>query len=80
MDPVLFALLNGKVSSLKTQVEIGRAVTSGFEYKGSVSTKTDLPSGANVGDVYTVADEENTKYAWNGTEWIDISTQRAILG
>lgn len=77
MDPVLFALLNGKVSSLKTQVD---AVTSGFEYKGSVSTKTDLPSGANVGDVYTVADEENTKYAWNGTEWIDISTQRAILG
>lgn len=77
MDPVLFALLNGKVSSLGTQVD---AVTSGFEYKGSVSTKTNLPSGASTGDVYTVTDEKNTKYAWNGSEWIDISTQRAILG
>ena len=77
MDPVLFALLNGKMSSLWTQVD---ALTSGFDYKGSVSTKTNLPSGASAGDVYTVADEENTKYAWNGSEWIDISTQRAILG
>lgn len=77
MDPVLFALLNGKMSSLGTQVD---ALTSGFDYKGSVSTKANLPSGASAGDVYTVTDEENTKYAWNGSEWIDISTQRAILG
>lgn len=78
MDPVvLFALLNGKVTSVETQMD---AITSGFDYKGSVSTKTNLPSGASVGDVYTVADEENKKYAWNGTEWIDISTPAAILG
>lgn len=77
MDPVLFALFNGKISSVETQVG---AITSGFEYKGSVSTKTNLPSGANVGDIYTVTDENNQKYAWNGSEWISIETQRAILG
>jgi hypothetical protein len=77
MDPVLYALLNGKVTSVDTKVE---AMTSGFTYKGSVSTKSNLPSGASKGDVYTVTDEENQKYAWNGSEWINISTQRAILG
>lgn len=77
MDPVLYALLNGKIRSMGAKMD---AITSGFKYKGSVPTKTSLPSGASIGDVYTVTDEENAKYAWNGTEWVNISTQKAILG
>lgn len=45
------------------------ALSGAYVYKGSVSTKTDLPSsGVESGWVYLVTDE-GVKYDWNGTEW-----------
>lgn len=40
-------------------------------FQGSVSTFSALPSGASVGDAYTVADEGFAIYIWNGTAWVD---------
>ena len=67
MDIVTYALLKGKISSLSNVME---GLTSGFEYKGSVDSAENLPLDADVGDVYTVTDEDNEKYVWNGEEWI----------
>lgn len=50
--------------------ETARAgLVGAYVYKGSVATKTALPSsGQAVGHVYLVEDEEK-KYTWNGSEW-----------
>lgn len=54
----------------------GNSVSMIYEYMGSVATYADLPSSANVGDVYMVeaADSEHNIAAgddvlWNGSEW-----------
>lgn len=48
---------------------IREAHTNVYNYKGSVPTKSDLPTTGNeVGDVYNVEDD-NANYAWDGTEW-----------
>lgn len=39
-----------------------------FKYKGNVESIDDLPSTADVGDLYIVV-EEQKKYVWDGTEW-----------
>ena len=67
MDILTYALLNGKVSSVANVLD---GLNSGFDYKGSVASAENLPSGASVGDTYTVTDENNEKYTWNGSEWI----------
>lgn len=77
MDLVTYALLKRKVSSISSQLD---GLTTGFDYKGSVSDDTDLPSGASIGDVYTVDNESNQEYAWNGEEWIKLGIHYAILG
>lgn len=47
-----------------------------YEYKGSVDTYAELPSDAEVGDVYNIAQADSANginagdnVAWNGTEW-----------
>lgn len=43
-----------------------------MRYKGSVTAKADLPTGAVVGDVYNVENENDHNFAWNGTAWDDL--------
>ena len=69
MDLVTYALLKNKVSSITDQLD---GLTNGFDYKGSVTDVEDLPNNANIGDVYTVANENNDKYTWNGEDWVQI--------
>lgn len=45
-------------------------ILPGYTYKGSVATKSALPSGATTGDMYTVVDEDYVQYAWDGENWI----------
>lgn len=47
---------------------------SGFNYKGSVATASALPASATLGDMYTVTDEGNEKYVWNGSSWIKLNS------
>ena len=45
-------------------------VTLAFDYKGSVESVSDLPSGATKGDLYTVV---NAQYVYDGSDWVNIS-------
>lgn len=66
------ALANGNdpyITESGVDTKIETALTSAMTYKGSVATKSALPSTGNkVGDFYNVLDEE-TNYAWDGTKW-----------
>ena len=49
-------------------------LSSIYRYKGSVRTFANLPSGAEIGDVYNVEEAygsyaPGTNFAWNGTTW-----------
>jgi hypothetical protein len=69
--------INGVVlTSNTTLTDLG--LDSVFSYKGQVSTKSQLPSSGNkVGDTYDVKDT-GLNYAWNGTEWDEISRKDTI--
>ena len=60
----------------KLQQEIDDAIAGVikgvFTYKGTVATVDDLPSNAEVGDCYNVADT-GANYAWSGTNWDKLS-------
>ena len=70
MDVITYALLKKKIGGLE----------SGFNYKGSVATAADLPSSASKGDLYTVTNENNAQYVYDGTAWQQISNERITEG
>lgn len=57
MDVITYALLNKKVQN----------VTLAYDYKGSVASVEDLPSGATKGDLYTVGGDQ---YVYDGSDWV----------
>lgn len=65
MDAVTYALLKKQIGG----------IAPGYDYKGSVSSTGDLPSGASTGDLYTVAGEQ---YVWNGSSWVNLVLGSAI--
>lgn len=61
-------VLMGEISGIKDKI------TAIYTPKGSKEKYSDLPTDANVGDVWNVAEAYNghpagTNYAWTGTEW-----------
>ena len=50
------------------------------ECKGSVQCKTDLPTDAEVGDVYNVLDEDGTYYHYDGSSWSCCECELEIEG
>lgn len=63
--------INGVVLTPNTTLaDLG--LTGIYKFKGSVATKSDLPtSGVSVGDVYDVKDI-GSNFAWTGTDWDDL--------
>ena len=59
---------SGFVDSAYVTSAINDAIDSTFTWKGTVETVENLPSTAEVGDVYHV-NENGGEYAWNGTAW-----------
>ena len=45
------------------------ALGSGFEVKGVVDAKTDLPAEGELGDLYLVSGEGYASYVWDGDSW-----------
>lgn len=52
--------------------KIKEQISSIYEYKGVVNKVSDLPTSAEIGDVYNVS-EDGKNYAWNGSQWDAIS-------
>ena len=50
-----------------------------YTFKGSVDTFKDLPSNAEVGDVYDVR-EDNANYAWTGDQWDSLGSVLDLSG
>ena len=75
-DPeILYIMLKhakGDISDLETKID---GLVSGFDYKGSVESVGDLPDSPepSIGDQYTVEDEANAIYVWDGENWINVS-------
>ena len=77
MARLVFALWSICMKGIKTlstaveqAVELVNGIRPGYEYKGSVAARTDLPEEPTTGDLYTITDEDELQVAWNGTEWI----------
>lgn len=47
--------------------------TGAFVYRGSVESAINLPLTANIGDLYTVADEGNAEYVHDGADFIKLN-------
>ena len=78
MDAPTYAMLAGKVKALDSKYG---SLTEGFDYKGSVADTSALPtSGNTAGDLYTVASEENARYLWTGSEWVNLDEKWSDLG
>lgn len=55
-------------------ITINQKLASTYVYKGSVQTYANLPTNANIGDVYNVIEAyqnypAGTNFAWTGTQW-----------
>lgn len=67
------------ITDAYTKAEIDAKTSSFMKYKGQVETTNDLPSDAEIGDVYNVK-STGANYAWDGSGWdklsetIDLST------
>lgn len=60
-----------------TAEKIDEALTSVYNYKGSVDTIADLPLTNNkVGDTYDVKSEGGQNYGWNGESWDSLGINR----
>lgn len=60
-----------------TAERIDEALTSVYNYKGSVDTIADLPLTNNkVGDTYDVKSEGGQNYGWNGESWDSLGVNR----
>ena len=49
--------------------------TGAFVYKGSVESAINLPVVADLGDLYTVTDEGNAQYVFDGMDFIKLNNQ-----
>ena len=61
------------LSNYYTKTEIDSKISSVYSFKGSVVSESNLPTTANIGDVYNVEDT-GMNYAWTGTEWDSLGT------
>ena len=57
----------------QVQNAIDSAVSSMYTVKGS-TTRANLPSNPEVGDVYNLTDEGGMNVVWNGTEWDNLGS------
>ena len=57
MDIVTYAILNKKIAGMMP------------DYKGVVTSTTDLPEDASQGDMYVVTGEGNIHYYFDGSDW-----------
>lgn len=60
------------ITDAYTKAEIDGKLSGAMHYKGQVETYDDLPSGAQIGDLYNVA-ADGHNYAWDGTKWDQMS-------
>lgn len=60
MDIVTYAILKRQIDN----------VTLAYSYKGSVASVSELPDGAEIGDLYTV---DGAQYVWDGSDWIEVN-------
>lgn len=67
---VIYGLIEPKIKKISQQIE---DLGAGFDYKGSVASYSDLPASATAGDSYTVKDEGNAQYTYDGEEWVRIN-------
>lgn len=69
-------LINTALGSYYTKTEIDAKITSAVHYRGTVETTADLPTDAEIGDMYNVRTADSTlglkagdNVVWSGTEW-----------
>ena len=67
------ALARSEIIELQNVVDA--LETGAFVYRGSVSTSSNLPIDAELGDLYTVADEGYAEYVYDGNDWIKLNSQ-----
>ena len=69
-------LARGMAASAESKADLAVNMVSdfpnGLHYKGKVNELSDLPASADIGDAYTVVNENNREYAWDGSEWSTI--------
>jgi hypothetical protein len=77
--------VDGKLITVETNlglvkqdiVDIKESIVGGIRYKGPVATRNDLPTDAQVGDLYEITDE-GAEVCWNGEGWFDYGTSHFV--
>ena len=73
-DPISFTMMEKAFRSNSDKVAVLQQeldnLIPGFNYKGSVSKVADLPGSAERGDSYTVTNEGEALYVYNGTSFV----------
>ena len=57
--------------------DIKVSLVGGIHYRGSVSTKAELPANPQQGDLYECTDT-GIEYCWNGTEWFEYGSAHFV--
>lgn len=66
-SPETYALCNKKIEE---------QISSIYKYKGVIDKVSNLPTSAEIGDIYNVS-EDGKNYAWNGFQWDAISNNNS---
>jgi hypothetical protein len=70
--------INKDIFDIKEDIaDIKESLTGGIHYRGSVSTKDELPMDAQQGDLYECIDT-GIEYCWNGTEWFEYGSAHFV--
>lgn len=74
IDVLLLAKLKKGMAQVESDYEAMESALqsfpSGYTYKDTVESASDLPATATAGDFYVVKDESNAEYYWNGTAFV----------
>lgn len=70
--------VNKDIVDIKEDIaDIKESLTGGIHYRGSVSTKDELPTDAKQGDLYECVDT-GIEYCWNGTNWFEYGSAHFV--
>lgn len=72
------AYLNANASVYSPTIGIGTNALAVRTIKGTVTSISELPATANIGDAYWYGNPRTTTYGWNGKQWIDIKNSTSI--
>lgn len=66
--------VEGRLDPVEKDIQdIKQSIAGGIRYKGSVETREQLPTDAQIGDLYEIS-SDGSEVCWNGDDWFEYGT------